>query len=638
MAPTPEIKDAPLFDIHPLTASSSQPSALLGYYVKSTALTHVEDEEILSDAELSQKEQAVKAQLRTIAAHLVKSEKPEIVVHIHGYAVRASNAEAEYNRAYQYASENHLGAGSHVLIGYRWPAENPLESLGKNFSYAFQALPSLLLNILISALVAAIVLLLLSWDDFAANQAVALPTIALISIAISLLIWKFGKAKGFIPLQKLIVVPGLTLLIVTLTPIANAPALFLVFLASISGLVLGLVLALVALRLVTYPHDRYRALNYAVMDLVAFFRELEKEICALDSDKRKLIEEANPGDKIRIKVSFIAHSLGSEVTTHTVRILSDVFDSSAVEGHPGSAIGDVFSLGRLVMAAPDIPIESVLASRANFLKSSLRRFEEAYVFSNEGDLALRLASTAANYFAFPFRSRLRGYKLGNITAKRDRDRKKICYGILNFNFDTGETGSSEESLEIRASTQQRVVLKNLKQEQQRASQTLNFIEADVIANGFTYFDCTDYVEKNPKGMLRGILSLAPRKSALNWTDYTHLAWKYFVKGRIDPHGGYFAPEAVFSRNLIYKLAFLGYRQLLLGYQDQPAHQSSSPTPSNASDLEQQKQQFEQQVKTLFQRFSDQCKAQQIQVVLASRGVPKPASQPIGRSAESAPDA
>ena len=52
---------------------------------------------------------------------------------------------------------------------------------------------------------------------------------------------------------------------------------------------------------------------------------------------------------------------------------------------PSNAIGNVFSLRRLVLVAPDIPAETLLSSRGNFLASALSRFDEAYLFSNEGD-------------------------------------------------------------------------------------------------------------------------------------------------------------------------------------------------------------------------------------------------------------
>ena len=69
---------------------------------------------------------------------------------------------------------------------------------------------------------------------------------------------------------------------------------------------------------------------------------------------------------------------------------------------------------RFVLVLPDISAEALLSNRANFLASSLRRFREAYLFSNEGDEVLRQISTTANYFSFPTKSWKNGYRLGNV--------------------------------------------------------------------------------------------------------------------------------------------------------------------------------------------------------------------------------
>jgi hypothetical protein len=56
---------------------------------------------------------------------------------------------------------------------------------------------------------------------------------------------------------------------------------------------------------------------------------------------------------------------------------------------PSSDIGNVFTLKRFVLASPDISAETLLSNRGNFLASALARFDEAYLFSNEGDEVLR---------------------------------------------------------------------------------------------------------------------------------------------------------------------------------------------------------------------------------------------------------
>jgi hypothetical protein len=58
--------------------------------------------------------------------------------------------------------------------------------------------------------------------------------------------------------------------------------------------------------------------------------------------------------------------------------------------------------------------ETLLSNRGNFLASALARFDEAYLFSNEGDEVLRQISTLANYFVSPTKSRNYGFRLGNV--------------------------------------------------------------------------------------------------------------------------------------------------------------------------------------------------------------------------------
>jgi hypothetical protein len=178
-------------------------------------------------------------------------------------------------------------------------------------------------------------------------------------------------------------------------------------------------------------------------------RQIDKEACDL-LDKRK--EKA--ASRKRVALSFIGHSMGGLVVTNAIRVLSDVFDPAVIlstdlsgatsdaparlaaqaaqkdaparpgpvsersvapasEDQVSGKIGHIFTLMRFVLASPDIPAEALLADRANFLASSLRRFREAYLLSSEGDEVLRMISTTANYFSFPTRRRNFGYRLGN---------------------------------------------------------------------------------------------------------------------------------------------------------------------------------------------------------------------------------
>ena len=256
----------------------------------------------------------------------------------------------------------------------------------------------------------------------------------------------------------------------------------------------------------------------------------------------------------RIKLTFIGHSMGAYVVTSAVRILSDVFDLNSVgtlgssNKIPTSDIGSVFALERLILVAPDIPINTILSGRSNFLRSSLRRFTETYLFSNEGDLALRIASTVANYFSFPARTRESGYRLGNVAIQDSED-----YGIINLNH-------------IRQQQHQELLKTlfvdsfNVKKSLAKIQEEFHLeevVDREEIASLFTYFDCTDYTDKTTKfnSKRRRILTIAKWRWEPRWFYYIRLSIAYGL-GIRDTHGGYF--QGQFSQQAIYRLAFLGF--------------------------------------------------------------------------------
>jgi hypothetical protein len=261
-----------------------------------------------------------------------------------------------------------------------------------------------------------------------------------------------------------------------------------------------------------------------------------------------------------------------------VRVLSDVFDRPSIGGlglgaeakkRPSSKLGNVFSLGRLVLVAPDISSETIISGRANFLQSSLRRFEEAYLFCNEGDMALRLASTTANYFSFPAKTRDGGYRLGTVTVREASALRKIeMAGIINL-LPNGELVKEN----VRAFLSYLYI---------RRSRSLLDRQLEIgldegtrsIAELFTYFDCTNYYEfiPNPQTKVlerKGILTRAINKTSLEMLDYALLC-KDFIQGKRDPHGGYiFSGDADFTRRAIYGLACLGWDGFLETLQAEP---------------------------------------------------------------------
>ena len=319
----------------------------------------------------------------------------------------------------------------------------------------------------------------------------------------------------------------------------------------------AIVLTLMILRLIVYFRDSYRAINFGVPDLVEIIRQLNKEL------KGKV--EPNS-----IQLNFIAHSMGAFVATNTIRILSDVFDPSSVGEidatgkDPSSTIGDVFCLGRLVLSAPDIPARTIITGRANFLRSSLRRFKEAYLFSNEGDLALRLASTAANYFSYPTNQRIEGHRLGNVTVRPGRKSDDPVYGVVNAGtlIDKAPDSHLVNYLEINTLNQS-VPLTQL--------QLTNDEDEEDLCDSFTCFDCTAYVDRRYRNgrmtPAHNVLSyrldrFPPAFSFLNVFVYLALIFAWLT-GKIDVHGGYF--EGEFSRGMIYKLAFSGFQDFLLTF-------------------------------------------------------------------------
>jgi len=281
-------------------------------------------------------------------------------------------------------------------------------------------------------------------------------------------------------------------------------------------------------------------------------RVKERAIEILENKAKKYWKDHN-----RIKLTFIGHSMGAYVVTSAVRILSDVFDLNSVGNLgatnklPTSDIGSVFALERLVLVAPDIPVNTILSGRSNFLRSSLRRFSETYLFSNEGDLALRIASTVANYFSFPARTRESGYRLGNVAIQDNEG-----YGIINLNY-------------IRQQ-QHRDLLHTLFIDSFNPSKSLakvqegfhleEVLDREEIASLFTYFDCTDYTDQTTRNSKkRQVLTIGRWRWEPQWIYYVRLSIAYAL-GIKDTHGGYF--QGQFSQQAIYRLAFLGFGDFL----------------------------------------------------------------------------
>lgn len=565
--------------------SSYSPSITPGYFLFSTAPFYTEQSnaDLIVDttpamkawmkAEKNKNEKYKKSQLiirnispekkkdgfleaiNSIASDLIENRNSmktsELIIAIHGYSTEQTSVRRWYKRIFNYVNQNSAleGKKNLVFVGYRWSSEQPDLSF-KNIGIVLKALPAPL-------------------------QALPLIPLAFFSIAL-LAVFAF---------KWLSVLPVLLILLV---------------LSTVSAL--SVVASLVILRIIVYFRDSYRANHFAVPDLVEFIRQLNQAIAIAAKNIPDLNDQLEQAPNFKVNLSFIAHSMGGFVATSAIRILSDVFDSDAVEQKPSSQIGQYLCLKRLILVSPDIPKLAIDTSRANFLASALRRFDEAYLFSNEADLALRLASTAANYFSFPANTRKSGYRLGNVTINPDKCDK---FGIVNLKSlaDTKKQFSEDENcwfdwFNSIARSEAGPAINSLFESYSGSSSPSqnSATEKDLtIADLFTYFDCTDYIEafdistslkdqlnKFPgdtkdryfkfirtikldgeKVPVLGVLSRAKnavrrKPKILNFVDHTFHTVDYLL-GR-DVHGGYFS--APFTQDLIYQLAFLGLSEML----------------------------------------------------------------------------
>ncbi|HEY1888227.1 MAG TPA: hypothetical protein VGG86_19595 [Roseiarcus sp.] len=475
---------------------------------------------------------SVDAAVTQVAEALISPDDPEdgasLIIMVHGFNTPRDRALPFYNNAVKALKADQTAIFGErrrrvVCVAYRWPSE----SIGQVLWSSLPALPILPLWLLGFA---SIIVLLRVADEFAR--------------------WRLWDEGPLIPLFNL------------------AWWFTIVAVALLAFVVISLLL-----RSIVYFRDVYRAINYGVPDLVEVIRQIDLEAAKLAANFQK--SDGRP--RKRISLSFIGHSMGGLVVTNAIRVLSDVFDPSAIlkrlsgaprvgtvqeaeVGRVPGKIGHVFTLERLVLASPDIPAETLLSGRGNFLASSLRRFREAYLFSNEGDEVLLLVSTIANYFTFPTRNRNYGYRLGNLE-------------ILSEEF--GEIHKGDDGLLATLRVGGRT-LRELSSDTHPAPtpgeprQSAPQEETDspaAVAKAFTYFDCTDCVAF-PGG--RGLLTEARnykarnREGRISYLGHLWLMARYiFPLASINVHGGYF--DGRITQKLIFRLACLGYDGAVAAY-------------------------------------------------------------------------
>jgi pimeloyl-ACP methyl ester carboxylesterase len=513
-----------LLDIRPIGPQDHPRSQ--SYVIASTAPVNVEQLPCAGSG--GDPQIAIQAMVEFILTNSAIGEV-EILIQIHGYNMAADYVDYRYQQTAAELAHNYPSDRARLFLGYRWPSE-PINTV---------------------------------WSDSIKLAQSALPQLLRLVSQSS----KLGLLMGLIGL-----VFGLLL-------VRSEGVRFVVL---IVGFVLVLLLAvglgipivtLLALRLSNYFRDVHRAEHYGVLDLIEFMRQLDRAV---------MHQVDHQWQRPRIRLSFVGHSMGAFVVTQVVRILSDVFDTRSIAtldmtdrtAPPPSEVGNIFRLGRLVLVAPDISTESIISGRGNTLRSAIRRFEEAYVFCNEGDIALRLASTVANYFSFPAATREGGFRLGAITLRPPVGRAATpAYGVLNLlpNGKLADRAQFLDCLSIRPDFSVR----------QRQAKMWGHDGASpppdrkAIAELFTYFDCTDYQEwvvdpKTGKSRRQGLLGLAEGKANLGYWDLWRLTIA-MAQGKVDPHGGYLRDEAKFCNELIFGLGCLGFAGLLDRFADRPEY-------------------------------------------------------------------
>ncbi|NDJ16386.1 alpha/beta hydrolase [Myxacorys almedinensis] len=474
-----------------------------GYLVTSTAPINVEDrieEDILTEPRVL---------INDIAQHLRDhADDAEILVLTHGYNTDCNGANTWYVTACEYLRDKYCDRipKGLVVVGYRWSSEKfSGDESGSFWHKAMYTLNSI-------------------------------PLIMGVLLAVSIVISLFS---------------------VFMTPLR--------FLLVLTIPIILFIVTLIILRLTVYFRDIWRANHYGVPDLVELVRQLDLAIVE-NTDHTQPKKGAEYWKNKRIRLSFIGHSMGAFVTTNAVRILSDVFDQDSIGSlsmdtqnkTPSPDIGNVFRLSKLVLIAPDIPVDTIISGRANTLRSSLRRFEEAYLFVNKHDTVLKLASTIANYFSFPAKTREGGYRLGNvfICAKKVQNdlgrRYKTRFGIVNLDTVCSTDIKRPNYLDYLCISRDIPLSRR---------QDLVSVGGRAIAELFTCFDCTNYTEINRKtGKEVGIVSYGFGRPSKRFGERFS---RIFSTKNLDSHGGYiYNDHADLSKRLIYGLACLGFKGCL----------------------------------------------------------------------------
>jgi hypothetical protein len=511
------------------------------YLLESTAQTSVEkeDKDVTDDNKPSKKIGEI---VKFISDTKVKNPNAivNVVIQIHGY-----NTGKKYNLDYIKARDkidrmqgDRSSDNIVIFLGYAWPSEEIAFLNRKFICNALRSLPG--------------------WLQFFSLMGVPWIGTGMLWLGMNTIFP--GNLNNFLKIQ-------LDIMKEIWLQIINSSDNFLIFSATfilnslfyttaLSSLITAIILVLILLRSTVYFRDSYRATHYGVPDLVQFFRAFEYLLLDQQTPQGAIKDKLFKGN--RIKLSFIAHSMGAFVTTNLVRALSDVFDSddrdealSIIDGtrifskQKNSNIGKCFVLERLILISPDIPVNAILSGRSNFLRSSLSRFQESHLFSNEGDLVLLLLSTVANYISFPSTTSQMGYKLGNLGVDNEMDmidqyKTAQFTRIEHQQDDTYDVGNILGNLVIGVEHHNLIKAGN---------------DQPFVAQEFTYFDCTNYFRSkffHPKDEQKNIRNYGK----LTISNYVRLI--SYLRGS---HVQYFYERETLEA--IYTIACKGFNEFII---------------------------------------------------------------------------
>ncbi|MGK7878758.1 MAG: alpha/beta hydrolase [Crocosphaera sp.] len=521
-----------------------------------------------------------------------KDEKcNELVIMIHGYKTEKKTAIQEYDNRFNFIKDhcNNFNLNNNrklVIIGYTWPSEDFLKDGFKSFSKfcctALKTLPislEYLFNLL--CFFGFIILILMTFNiyhcpEYQCSYIIPYLHEPLIKIGVYIIrffctifmsynlmfilgIFNIDNFKERCSMIN-IIFNNLTILIYLLL-IVGVWFIFDIVMYKVQFslenslywlmggwliiflIYLGMVITFIGLRVTNYFRDKYRAMFFGVADLVDLIENLDSQL------------------KRDVKLSFIAHSMGAFVTTHTIRTLYNAFGNGQTNNYKntntGTRIGDHFLLGRLVLVAPDISIQAIFPGKSNVLGTAIDKCEEAYLFSNQGDMILRVFSMISNYFRFPAKSTERGFRLGNIIVYDEKQRNQ-CYQTLNLDGKMDKT-KFLSNLHIVCRGERKSLFELLGSPKFKPTDSL-------ITTQVSYFDCTDSRDhirnnndnNNNWSEPKPILSRAKNHQIIRVMQCLELLRQWLFNNhdsKIDIHGGYF--NGKFCQTLIYGLACLG---------------------------------------------------------------------------------